>query len=205
MIRQHPFSYHFIQECVSDFLDTHSIVAFSSTNRSIRKKLLKRVNIHKQTRLNKIFSYFYKQESFKLSHSSWEHGDKIKYVLLYLPELFLYIQEKNLNYIDLGLTNNYGGYPQSLYKFIPEESRIVNISSQLLNCLKTNKTVTKCNLGLFERHLDRDTLLDTVQNRPNLDWLSLRSNGATTRFTDPPHTIYIKSDGKAVWSHFRPS
>lgn len=193
--------HHFLPECLADFLDTRSIVSFASTNRSIREKLEKQIKAHKERRLEDLFSYFYRGESFHLEQNS---RSKIKYVLLYLPELFAYIENIGIDYIDLGLTGYYDGYTGHISAYIPDKSQQEIITSQLLSCLKKDKTLKKCNLGVFEWYLDRDTILDVFQNHPNLDWLTLRASRSTTRFADPPHTIYRKSDGEAIWSHFRP-
>jgi hypothetical protein len=196
--------HHFLPECVADFLDAREIVTFSSTSRSIREKLERQVNVHKQTRLEELFSYFDRQVSFHLEHSTRNSRRKIKYVLLYLPELFAYIEKKDIDYIDLGLTGYYDGYPSDISAYITDKSQLQTVTSQLLSCIKNNKTLKKCNLGLFEWQLERDTILEVFQRHPSLDWLTLRAMGSKTRFTDAPHTIYRKSNGEAVWSHFRP-
>ena len=193
--------YHFLPECVADFLDTRTIVTFSSTNRSIKQKLEKQIKAHKERRLEELFSYFYKGESFHLEQNS---RSKIKYVLLYLPELFAYIEKIGIDYIDLGLTSYRDGYTSHISSYIPDRYQQEIITSQRLSCLKKDKTLKNCNLGVFEWYLDRDTILDVFQNHPKLDWLTLRSCFARTQFTDPPHTIYRKSNGVAIWSHFRP-
>ena len=196
--------HHFLPECVADFLDTRGIVTFSSTNRSIKDKLVKKIKAHKQRRLEELFSYFDRRESFHLEHNARNSRSKVKYVLLYLPDFFAYIEKKGIDYIDLGLTGYYDGYPSHISAYIPDRFQLEIITSQLISCLKKNKTLKKCNLGLFESCLNRDTILEVVQNHPKLDWLTLRACGAKTRFADPPHTIYRKSDEEAVWSHFRP-
>ena len=193
--------HHFLPECLADFLDTRSIVTFASTNRSIKQKLEKQIKAHKERRLEELFFYFYRGKSFHLEQNS---RSKIKYVLLYLPELFAYIEKIGTDYIDLGLTSYRDGYTSHISSYIPDRSQQDIITSQLISCLKKNKTLKKCNLGVFEWYLDRDTIVEVFQNHPTLDWLTLRSCGSKTRFTDPPHTIYRKSNGVAIWSHFRP-
>ena len=197
--------HHFLPECVADFLDTRSIVTFSTTSSAINEKLLKKVKAHKERRLEELFSYFHRDESFNLEHSIFNSSrSKIKYILLYLPELFIYIEKKRINYIDLGLSGYCDGHPSHISAYITDNYQLETVTSQLLSCLKNNKTLKKCNLGLFEWQLERDTILEVFQNHPTLEWLSLRTSTSKTRFTDPPHTIYRKSDGEAVWSHFRP-
>ena len=197
--------HHFLPECLADFLDTRSIVTFSCTNRSIRDKLVKKVNAHKERRLEELFSYFHREESFNLEHSIFHtNRSKIKYILLYLPELFIYIEKKGINYIDLGLSGYCDGYPSHISGYVPDRYQQETVTGQLLSCLKKDKTLKKCNLGLFESCLERDTILDVFQNHHILDWLTLRASRSKTRFADPPHTIYRKSDGEAIWSHFRP-
>jgi hypothetical protein len=189
--------HHFLPECVAGFLDTQSIITFSSTSRSSRDKLEKQIEYHKQIRLEEIFSCFHKRESFHLEWTLQDSRNKIKYVLFYLPELFSYIEKKGTDFIDLG-------YHEDISLFISDKSQLAKVTNQLLSCLKQNKTLKKCNLGVFEWQLERDTILQVFQNHPSLEWLSLRTSTSKTRYTDPPHTIYRKSNGEGVWSHFRP-
>ena len=205
-----PF-HHFLPECVAAFLDTPTLVAFATTNLSVHDKVKKEIHIQKQKKIKQFISYFHQRESqfasecFNLRYGEREHRNKIKYVLFHLPEVFSYIEDNGIQSIDLGLTTSYGGYPVDISHYIPDKSDIAIISSQLLTYLKWNTTLIKCNLGLFEHHLDRDILLHySVYRHPSLDWVSLRANGATTRFTDPPHTIYMKPDRTGIWAHFRP-
>jgi hypothetical protein len=189
--------HHFLPECVAGFLDAQNIITFSSTNSSIRDKLEKQIQAHKQRRLEEIFRCFHRLKSFHLDWTIQDCSSKIKYVLLYLPELFSYIEKTGDDYIDLG-------YYKDISLFIPDKSELAKVTSQLLSCLKNNKKLKKCNLGLFEWQLERDTILEVFQSHPNLEWLSLRTSTSKTRFTDPPHTIYRNSSGEAVWSHFKP-
>jgi len=203
-------NYNFLPECVALFLDTRSIITFASTNRTILNKLEKQIAAHKKKWLNNIFNLFHQStlhfnsKSFKLERASWDHGEKIKYILLYIPELFSYIEEKELNYLDLGLISSYGGYPRDVCEFLPDPNKANFITSQLVICLEKNTTITKCNLGLFERYLDRNMLLKLVEKRHNFEWLTVRANGAGVRYTEPPNTIYLNPDGKAIWINFRP-
>jgi len=203
--------YNFVPECVAGFLDTTTLVAFGTTNRSIHDKIKKEIHIQKQKKIKQILSYFHQPDSrfvsqcFNLTYGEREHRNKIKFVLFHLPEVFSYIEEKGIHSLDLGLTTSYGGYPVDISVYIPDKSQIATISSQLLTYLKWNTTLIKCNLGLFEHHLDRDILLHySVYRHPSLDWVTVRANGASTRFSDPPHTIYLKPDRTGVWAHFRP-
>jgi hypothetical protein len=170
--------YHFLPECVACFLDTQSIISFSSTNRLIRDKLKRQVKVHKQKRLEEIFRCFYRLGSFHLEWTLEDSTSKIKYVLLYLPELFAYTEKKGTDYIDLG-------FYKHIYGFIPDKSELAKVTSQLLICLKNNKTLKKCNLGLFEWHIDRNSILEIFQNHPNLEWLSLRTSTSRIRYIDP--------------------
>jgi len=203
--------YNFLPESVAPFLDAPSLVSFATTNRSIHDKVEKQIHIQKQKKIKQFISYFHQRESqfvsqcFNLRYGEREHRNKIKYILLHLPEVFSYIGENQIDYLDLSLTTSYGGYPVDISVYIPDKSQIYTITSQLLTYLKWNTTLKKCNLGLFENHLDRDILLHySVYRHPSLDWVTLRANGASTRFSDPPHTIYIKPDRTGVWAHFRP-
>jgi len=189
-------TYHFLPQYVADFLDTRSIIALSTTNRKICQKLEKQIRAHKQRQLEEIFRLFHRLGSFHLDWTLQDCRSKIKYVLLKLPELFSYIEKRGTDYIDLG-------YHRHIYEFIPDKSELTKVTSQLLSCLKNNKTLKKCNLGLFEWQINRDSILEIFQNHPNLEWLSLRTTTSKTRFTDPPHSIYRKQDGTAIWSHFR--
>lgn len=204
-------THNFLLESVTPFLDTLSLVILATTNLSIHDKVKKEIHIQKQKKIKEFLPYFHQPESrfvsqcFNLGYGESKHRNKIKFLLFHLPEVFSYIEEKKIDYLDLGLTTSYGGYPVDISVYIPDKSQISTITSQLITCLKWNTTLKKCNLGLFEHHLDRDILLYySVYRHPSLDWLTLRATGASTRFTDPPHTIYLKPDRTGVWAHFRP-
>lgn len=203
--------YNFIPESITPFLDAPDLINFATTNRSIYDKVEKNILDQKKQKIKGYLPLFHRPESlfvsecFNLSYGEREHRNKIKYILLHLPEVFSYIEEKCIHCLDLGLTTPYGGYSLDISDYIPDKSQIYTITSQLLTCLKWNTTLKTCNLGLFEQHLDRDILLHySVYRHPSLDWVTLRANSASTRFRDPPHTIYVKPDRTGVWSHFRP-
>ena len=201
MIRQHPFSYHFIQECVSDFLDTRSIVELSSTNKTIHTKLEKRVKSHK---LFKMFSKFHNSETkrFSLYQGLYcQHkASEISNIFDNLRYLFGFISDNKITFLDLGMTTSYGGYNDFIYSYYTGDC-----IQELLDCLRLNTTLDYINLGLFQGMLDRNELVEIMEKHPTLSILSLKSNHATTYFNQPPTSLYKKGNGSAVWSHFRPS
>jgi hypothetical protein len=204
-------THNFLLKSITPFLDLPDLINFATTNRSIHAKVEKEILDQKKQKIKGFLPLFHRPESrfvsqcFNLGYGESKHRNKIKFLLFHLPEVFSYIEEKKIDYLDLSLTTSYGGYSVDISHYIHDKSQIATIASQLLTYLKWNTTLTKCNLGLFETHLDRDILLYyTVYRHPKLDWVSLRANGASTRFSDPPHTIYLKPDRTGVWAHFRP-
>jgi len=83
--------YNFVPECVAGFLDTTTLVAFGTTNRSIHDKIKKEIHIQKQKKIKQILSYFHQPDSrfvsqcFNLTYGEREHRNKIKFVLFHLP------------------------------------------------------------------------------------------------------------------------
>jgi hypothetical protein len=201
MIIRHPFSYDFLQEYVSHFLDTRSIVELSSTNKTIHTKLEKRVKSHK---LFKLFNKFHNSETnrFSLYQGLYcqHEASEISNVFDNLKHLFDFISDNKITFLDLGMTTSYGGYNDFIYSYYTGDC-----IKELLNCLRSNTTLNYVNLGLFKGMLDRDELLEIMENHPTLSILSLNANGATTYFNQPPNSLYKKGNGSAVWSHFKPT
>jgi len=122
-----------------------------------------------------------------------------------LPDIFHFIESRGLTHLDLGCTSSYGGYPESPYRMITDDhEKLREITTQLLSLLSRNTTLLWCNLGLFQSMISRKQVIDAVEHHPTLDSLSMNSEGATIRFSNPPHHLWRnRRDRSFYWDHSR--
>lgn len=123
----------------------------------------------------------------------------------FLPELFTFVEQHNIIFLDFSYLSNYGGYSEDISQFILQD-KIYDTLQLLLQLIKKNTTLQNCNIGLFQNYLtDLTKIEDIIKNHHNLKWINIRATNSTTYFNKLPTTIWKKNNGEMVWSHFKPS
>lgn len=208
----HPASSHVLPSSLFDFLGNSDLAQLTAVNQIVYRQSNHLLQKRRDQFLHTLFSYF---ESIRTSEPEnriitlRKRYDKyyypyVKSIFRCLPELFQYIQLHQINYLDFGCVNDYGGYPESAYRMISQDDHDVReIGYQVLGLLRENTTLYSCNLGLFEGILSRSEVYDTINGHPAITYISMRSNGSRTNFLHEPHTIWRNSDGTCYWAHFR--
>ena len=188
-----------------DFLSSTELAQLSQVNRTIhsdtKNDLVKRKKIS-------IIKYFLTDNNRITIRTKYDENYERNVLKLFtiIPELFEYIQVNNILSLDLSCVTSYGGYPENPYKLIsPNKDILLDVLEEIINLLKLNTTLTYCNIGLLEWIIDRDHLQLSMQNHPTITCVSIRSNGASTNFNEPPNSLYRLSTGEFIWSHFRPN
>jgi hypothetical protein len=211
------FTNNILYFTITDFLDNFDLAEFSRTNNKhyeiIKPKLIKR----KKELANYLIKYFYYIDNFSI-HTKYDevsihtrndknYDNNMKKIFWFLPEIFDFIQNNNIDHLNLGCLTSYGGYPKCINQIIPTitPKEINMIVNQLLILLQKNTTIKVCNIGVFQHYIDMDILKNMMNNNQSLDYVSIKANGSTTNFNKPPTTLYRKTNGEFIWSHFRPT
>ena len=148
--------------------------------------------------------YFYIEPRITLRRKSGPYDENLRILFAHLPELFDFIQEHSVPYLDLSMVTDYGGHhtPASLIAPRLFTKGLAAVLEELRVLLSRNKTLTYCNLGLFADEYTRTEVQDIFQEHPTIETVCLTSNGASTHFTMPPNNMYRKK-GTLYWAHFR--
>jgi len=162
----------------------------------------------KKKTIMKHLYYFYKIETrfdntetkrLALRYGVWKYPQFVSMLFENLKTVFEFIQENKITYLDFSMESSYGGYNEDISSFYKGDCIEV-----LLDELRSNTTLNHVNLGLFQNLLDRDTLVEIMEDHPALTYLSLNAPGSRTYFNAQPQCMYKIEDGTAVWSHFKP-
>jgi hypothetical protein len=210
MLPFHPASSHVLPNGMFDFLGNSDLLHLSVVNQIVNQQATDWLHKRRQKFLQRLFEYFvfsnlYEGRNITIRKRYDHHYySNVQHLFRYLPELFQYIQDNNITYLDLGCINSYGGHPESPYRMIsPNYEELKEIGSQLLDLLSTNTTIHNCNLGLFEHILSHDQVSSALKENSTIEYISMRSNGSRTNFLEEPHTLWRNADGTCYWSHFR--
>jgi hypothetical protein len=210
MLPFHPASSHVLPYGMFDFLGNSDLLHLSVVNQIVNQQATDWLHKRRQAFLQRLFGYFVfanlyegKNITIRTRYDKHYHSN-VQHLFRYLPELFQYIQDNNIKYLDLGCINSYGGHPESPYRMIsPNHIELKEMGSQLLCLLSTNTTIHNCNLGLFESILSHAEVSDALEGNSTIEYISMRSNGSRTNFLEEPHTLWRSADGTCYWAHFR--
>jgi hypothetical protein len=195
---------------ISNNLKDSELLEISASNMILNHDIKKLLEERKAKYLNKIFNYFTfdigKNPRFTIRHQYDKLYEKYRNTLMcYIPELFDYIKINNIISLDFSCTTSYGGYPCDLlaHELKYSEEQIDKIINQLYQLIESelSYSLTYCNMGGFENHIDKDKLIKSIENHPAIECISIRSNGARTNFKEAPISLY-KRNGIIEWSHF---
>lgn len=194
-------THHFLPASIGDFLENKDLISFSCTTGNIFHQLQFKMEQEKKKTIMNQLHYFYKTETrtFALRYGVREYPEFVSNIFENLPTVFEFIQENQVTYLDFSMETSYGGYNDHIGNFYKG-----NCIETLLDELRSNTTLNHVNLGLFQNLLDRDTLIEIMEDHCTLTYLTLNAPGSTTYFNRPPHSLYKLADGTAVWSHFKP-
>jgi hypothetical protein len=205
---------------ISNNLEDSELLEIAASNIILKNDIKKLLEERKAKYLNKLFNYFTFDGMITIRHQYYFTFDKIttipqqydklyeKYrnkLLYYIPELFDFIKTNNITKLDFSCTTSYGGHPDCLLNNIMKfsEEQIIHFMDQLYQLIESNSshTLTYCNLGGFENHIDKDKLIKSIELHPSIQVISIRSNGSCVYYKKPPTNLY-KRNGIIEWSHF---
>lgn len=194
---------------ISKFLSLQDITQLSYVNTMINRDIQEKLDELKQKAFNHLMYYFYYKErrdgviTLRRRYDS-DYKNNVKSLFNFLPELFDFIKAKNITYLDISSLTSYGGYPESAHNILSnEKNRILEILNQLVILIGNNKTLTGCNIGLFQYYIVHTELERMMSMHPTLEYISTEANGATHNFRHPPTTLYRMDDGNCDWRHFK--
>lgn len=189
---------------ISNNLENSELLELYASNMILNHDIKKLLEERKVKFLNKLFNYFLFDTGKKLRFTIYRqynnHYEKYRNILMdYIPELFNFIKINNVTRLDFSC--NTGDLLYCVLHYSKEQ--INRFMDQLYQLIESNlsHTLTYCNLGGFEYHIDKDKLLETIENHPSIEIISIRSNGSRTDFNKPPTNLY-KRNGTIEWSHF---
>jgi len=184
-------THHFLPAPIEDFLDK-DLITFCCENVHIYHTLKFEMEREKKKTIMEQLHYFYQAETrtLALRYGGSEYSHIIPILFENLTTVFEFIQENKVTYLDFSMETSYCGYNDHIGYFYKGDCIEV-----LLDELGSNTTLINVNLELFGNLLDRDTLVDIMEDHPYLTYLTL---------SEPPHNLYKGEDGSAIWSHFKP-
>lgn len=195
------------------FLSLSDLGQFSRVNRTMYDRVKEKLKIRKNEMVDQLIYYFYYANPYDITHKTFSirrrytdnYYQNVRLLFHVLPELFAFIEAKQITRLDLGCTTDYGGYPESPYKMIHSDFiEVSRIGKQVLDLLSHNTTLIHCNLGLFHGTFMRKSIIEAVENHPTLDTLNMVSSGARTNFHGTPHILWRNlTDRSFYWNHFR--
>jgi hypothetical protein len=198
---------------IIQFLPSADLNQFSCVNRAMHDQIEEEMKIRKKELVDHLIYYFYYSNAYDLERKcitirkqyNKDYYKNVRILFHCLPELFDFIETHKITHLDLGCTNDYGGHAESPYRIISSNyDEICAAAKQVLHLLSQNTTLITCNLGLFQDIIGRKQIIDAVENHPTLDYLEMLSNGASTRFSAAPTTLYRnRRDRSFYWDRFR--
>jgi hypothetical protein len=184
-------THHFLPAHIEDFLDK-DLITFCCEHQNIYHTLKFEMEREKKKTIMEQLHNFYKSENntLALCYGVQEYPQFVSILFENLPTVFEFIQENKVTCLDFSMETAYGGYNDHIGHFYKGEC-----IQTLLDELGSNTTLINLNLGLFGDLLDRDTLVEIMEDHLTLTYVILK---------EPPHFLYKAEDGSAVWSHFKP-
>jgi len=199
----------------SSFLQPYEVLALGCTNKNNWSQVKKELYGRRQGVFDQLMYYWYycnisyiNGEKHIVIHRRYDdhYYKNVRILFQFLPELFDFIEKKDVHVLDFSCLNSYGGDPECPERMLDilERSAITKIGEEILTLLSKNTTLSWCNLGLFEGVLERGRVEEMIQGHPTLDHISLRSHGSSTYYNEHPTTLYRnRINGTFYWSHFR--
>lgn len=191
---------------ILEFLTNKEIVELSLLNHNFLLEFTPILEKYKKKISDEVVSYFNTNRTTLIStHRSYHvHFEKnIKRLFYFIPELFEYIQTKNVTYLDL--SDPYR-YKNTFYQLVSvDAAQLRKIASQILHFLKSNSTLAYCNIGMFQNYIDRNEVEWAVSTHPTLHQVETASTYSIFSRTAPPNTLYRLQNDTFGWRHHPPS
>ena len=149
--------------------------------------------------------YFHTSNGISLKKQSGPYDDNVRILFDHLPSLFEFINEHNVQSLDLSMVTDHGAchLPASLVAPRLFTKGLAAIIEELRVLLAANQTLTYCNLGLFADEYTRTEIQTIFERHPTIKTVCLTSTGAATHYHMPPNTMYRHPRGNLYWAHFR--
>jgi hypothetical protein len=199
------FSYQFPSTILS-FLNESEL----GTVACVSKQLCDDTQLERTTRKRKIIShvlhYFHHPFEVMFSlHRTFQDDFliNIKRLFHFIPEWFQYLDEHNVQYLDLSIMEH-RIYPfMNLRRIIPESDIPIRIQS-ILEHLSHNTTLVYCNFNLFRDMITQEEVYAAVQHHPKIDQVEITMS---LGYYSPacPMSLYRVSDGRLEWRNYPPS
>lgn len=190
---------------ILEFLTNKEILEVSLLNHNSLLEFTPILEKCKKKISDEVVSYFNTNRSSLIStHRSYHmHFEKnIKRLFYFIPELFKYIQTKNVTYLDL--SDPYR-YENTFYHLVSvDAAQLRKIASQILHFLKSNSTLAYCNIGMFQNYIDRNEVEWAVSTHPTLHQVETASTYSIFNRSAPSNTLYRLPNDTLEWRHYSP-
>ena len=190
---------------ILEFLTNKEILELSLLNQKYTEEMYPILQKCKKKISDEVVAYFNTNRTTLIStHRSYHiHFEKnIKRLFYFIPELFEYIQSKNVTYLDL--SDPYR-YENTFYHLVSlDTAQLKKIISQILHYIKNNNTLAYCNIGMFQKYIDRDEVEWAVSHHPTLHQVETASTYSLFNRSAPPSTLYRLPNDILGWRHYPP-
>jgi len=171
------FTTHFtIRKPLLSFLSSTDLLSFASINRQIYHDTIQDIVLRKKKVALEVFHTLYNPSHHGIMMKSYYYEYAIRYTrcaFYLIPELFALIQEKQCTTLKLSMVCDYSGCPKHIYDYY--RGNISTLYQQILEGLRANTSLIKCNLGLFCSIINKQELKEIIDAHPTLQFISLHS------------------------------
>jgi hypothetical protein len=190
---------------ILEFLTNKEILELALVNQSYVEEIWPILEKRKKKISDEVVIYFNTNRLTLISthrcyHSEYERN--VKRLFYFIPELFEYIQTKGVEYLDLSDPYRYTG---TFFHLVSTDAPYLKkIVSRILEYLKSNRTLTYCNIGMFQNYIDRTEVEWAVLDHPTLRHLEIASTFSLFVPSAPPNSLYRMADHTFEWQHHPP-
>jgi hypothetical protein len=190
---------------ILEFLTNKEIAELSLVCQDLTQEMWPILQKCKKKISDEVVAYFNTNRLTLIStHRSYhpQFEKNIKRLFYFIPELFEYIQTNHVEYLDLSDPFRYQHTFHHLVSMEP--SYLKKIVSQILHYIKRNRTLTYCNIGMFQNYIDRTEVEWAVLHHPTLRHIEIASTFSLFIPSAPPNSMYRLSNNTFEWQHHPP-
>jgi hypothetical protein len=203
-----------ITNTIFDLLDIRDLTTFSFTSKisfNLSKDLIEK---YKQKEIFDVISFFTNHTKKKISlcanaYNKPKAADNVKKIFKYIPELFNFIQEFEIEELCFSAENSVK-FLMSIDAIIPVKKEELPLLLKILENLQMNTTLKKIHLGLFSHYIEGNQNLKCrlehiIDLHPALTACEIRNIGNAVFSSAVGNNLYKISKGVLVWQHFDPT
>lgn len=161
-----------IPQPLNDLLDHNTLYQCCYINHYFHTECQPELQKRKHKIVSSLLSYFHlsNRNGFSINDIYFhEYHEYVRILFYHLPELFEFITQHKIRWLDLSFTCSYGKILNHPYEMISsDQSFVLSTFKQLIDLIKHNHTLHLVNVGIYHQLINRHHIVYELKNHPTL-------------------------------------